>query len=144
MQKWGLFTTGLLAGLCIVLLVLLVVQDRESNQAFAQTSSGGAGEMLIMGTGGAQTNFTDIVWILTKQKAPPLMPGADPKDIVSQKGTRTILACYQIMRGGQFIKLIAVRDISFDLDLPEYKNDAPHVADIVKELRKQQKTPKKK
>ena len=34
------------------------------------------------------------------------------------------------------MKLCAVRDISFDLDLLELGNDRPHVKDIVEELRK--------
>jgi hypothetical protein len=42
------------------------------------------------------------------------------------------------MTGGRKIKLVGVRDISFDLDLMELENEKPSVKDIVEALRKAQ------
>ncbi|HYE97419.1 MAG TPA: hypothetical protein VEJ18_00855, partial [Planctomycetota bacterium] len=53
------------------------------------------------------------------------------------KEERIALAAYKIDINGRQMKLAAVRDISFDLDILELQNDRPHVKDIVEELRKQ-------
>ena len=89
-----------------------------------------------MYTGGSQTQTQDILWIVYKRNAPP---PADAKGIVAAKTERITLACYQVQNGARQIKLVAVRDISFDMDVVEYGNDKPHVKDIIDELKKSEK-----
>ena len=88
-----------------------------------------------MDSGGSQPNIEDIIWIVQKKKM-PRKPGADPKDIIANKTEHVILAAYQVRNQGRGMKLVAVRDISFDLDIPEYMNEKPSVRDIVTELKK--------
>jgi hypothetical protein len=61
--------------------------------------------------------------------------GGSDKDITG-KDERITLCCYQVLTGGRSIKLCAVRDISFDMDVVEYGNEKPHVKDIIEELKK--------
>jgi hypothetical protein len=143
MQKWGFFSMGIMAGIIVVLLSALLMQQREP-QAYAtipaaQAADAGSGG-LIMGIGASQQNQNDICWIVYKHSVPP-KAGSDPKDVVTQKTERVSLACYQIGNGARSMKLAAVRDISFDLDMLELANDKPSVKDIVETIRKQQ--PKK-
>ena len=140
MQKWGIFSMGIMAGIIVVLLSALLMQQREP-QAFAgvpatQAADGGSGG-LIMGIGASQQNQNDICWIVYKHTV-NVKPGSDPKDIVAQKTERISLAAYQIGNGARSMKLAAVRDISFDLDILEINNDKPSVKDIVETIRKQQ------
>jgi hypothetical protein len=44
-----------------------------------------------------------------------------------------------VANGARNVKLVAVRDISFDMDVVEYGNDKPHVKDIIDELKKSEK-----
>jgi hypothetical protein len=74
--------------------------------------------------------------VVYKRPAPRKAAGGDPKDVVAQKDERISVAAYKMDVNGRQMKLCAVRDISFDLDLLELGNDRPHVKDIVEELRK--------
>jgi hypothetical protein len=138
MQKWGFFSMGIMAGIIVVLLSALIMQQREP-LAYAgvpapQAADAGSGG-LIMGIGASQQNQNDICWVLYKHTV-PARPGSDPKDIVSQKTERISLAAYQIGNGARSMKLAAVRDISFDLDILEINNDKPSVKDSVEFIRK--------
>ena len=138
MQKWGFFSMGIMAGMIVVLLSALLMREREP-QAYAtvpQAADAGSGG-LIMGIGASQQNQNDICWIVYKHTVPP-KPGSDPKDVVMQKTERISLAAYQISNGARGMKLSAVRDISFDLDILEINNEKPSVKDIVETIRKQQ------
>ena len=137
MQKPMWFSMGLMSGVIAVLLTVVVMQGREP-VAYAQAGGLSGGGDLIMRSGGAQQNFQDVIWILQKKKV-PRKPGADPNDIVANKTDRVILAGYQVIAGGRKIKLIGVRDISFDLDMIEYENDRPGVMDIIKMIKASQK-----
>jgi len=138
MQKWGFFSMGIMAGIIVMLLSALLMQQREPlahAATMAQAADGGGGG-LIMGIGASQQNQNDICWVMYKRNV-PRKAGADPKDIIGQKEERIALAAYKIDINGRQMKLAAVRDISFDLDVLELANDRPHVKDIVEELRKQ-------
>ncbi len=137
MQKWSYFSMGIMAGIIAVLLTVVVMQNREplayaSNVPQSVDNTGGG---LMMGVGASQQNQNDIVWIVYKRPA-PRKAGADSKDMVLAKDERITLACYQIGNGARNMKLAAVRDISFDLDIVEIANERPKVKDIIDEIKK--------
>jgi hypothetical protein len=137
MQKWGFFSMGIMAGIIVMLLSALLMQQREPlAHASTMAQDAGTNAGLIMGIGASQQNQNDICWVLYKRNV-PRKAGADPKDIIGQKEERIALAAYKIDINGRQMKLAAVRDISFDVDVLELANDRPHVKDIVEELRKQ-------
>jgi hypothetical protein len=142
MQKWSFYSAGILSGVVAVLLTVVVMQNREP-QAHAvppvPQAVDNTGQGLIMGIGASQQNQNDIVWVLYKRNA-PRKAGADTKDVVA-KDEKLTLCAYQIANGARTMKLAAVRDISYDMDLLELGNDRPHVKDIVEELRKQLRAP---
>jgi hypothetical protein len=136
MHKWGFFTMGILAGIIAVLLTAVVLQGREPMAyAAAPQTVDNTGSGLIVATGASTQNTNDILWVVFKRPAPK-RAGADAKDIVAQKDERISVAAYKIDVNARQMKLAAVRDVSFDLDLLELGNDKPHVKDIVEELRK--------
>ena len=139
MQRWSQFSLGLLAGIVVVLLTLVILQNREP-QAHAVSQVDNAGGNLIMGIGASQQNQNDLVWVLWKHPAPKRPVGADTKDdkesIVTSKDERLSLCCYQVSNGARSMRLVATRDISFDMDVVEYHNEKPTVRDIVDELKK--------
>lgn len=136
MQKWSYFSMGIMAGIIAVLLTVVVMQNREP-LAHASTvqSVDNTGSGLMMGVGASQQNQNDIVWVVYKRPA-PRKAGADAKESLISKDERITLACYQIGNGARQMKLAAVRDISFDLDIVEIANDRPHVKDIIDEIKK--------
>ncbi len=137
MHKWSFFLMGLMAGLIAVLAAALLMQGREP-QAFAQGATvDNAGGGLVMGIGGSQTQMSDILWVLYKHPAGK-RAGADPNSITTSKDERLTLCCYQVSNGARGMRLAAVRDISFDMDLIGWNNEKPFVQEIIAELKKTQ------
>lgn len=132
MQKWGYFSMGIMSGIIAVLLTVVVLQNREPRAEASplQTADSAAGAGILIGTGASQANQNDILWIVYKRPAE-----GGPSDL--KKSERLTLCCYQVSNGARSIKLAAVRDISYDMDLLELHNERPQVRDIVEELRKQ-------
>ncbi|HLY07770.1 MAG TPA: hypothetical protein VKW04_00570 [Planctomycetota bacterium] len=135
-SRWTYVATGMMTGIIGVLLTLLIAQNREPQAWAAPQSVDNTHDGLIMGSGGATTNTQDVLWVLYKRPAPA---GSGAKDSILSKAERVTLCCYQVANGARNMKLVAVRDISFDIDLVEYGNDKPHVKEIVDELKKAEK-----
>jgi hypothetical protein len=134
-SRWTYVATGIMAGVIAVLLAVVVGQNRDTQAWAAPQATDNTGQGLMMGTGGSQTQTQDILWIIYKRAG---TSSPDAKGIMA-KSERITLCCYQIQNGARMIKLVAVRDISFDMDVVEYGNDKPHVKDIIEELRKNEK-----
>ncbi len=135
-SRWTYVATGVMTGILGVLLTMVVTQNREPQAWAAPQSVDNNQNGLIMGSGGATTQTQDILWITYKRPAPA---GSGAKDSILSKSERITLCCYQVANGARTIKLVAVRDISFDMDLVEYGNDKPHVKEIVDDLKKAEK-----
>jgi len=127
-----------MTGIIGVLLTVVLAQNREPQAWAAPQSVDNAGNGLVMGTGGATTQTQDVLWILYKRAVPAAATGP-AKDSILTKPERITLCCYQVANGARNVKLVAVRDISFDMDVVEYGNDKPHVKDIIDELKKTEK-----
>ena len=137
-SRWMYFATGIMAGIIAVLLTVVIAQNREPQAWAAPATPQGVdntGAGLMMGTGGAQSQIQDILWVIYKRQAPV----KGDKEGALSKSERITLCCYQVGNGARSVKLVAVRDISFDLDVVEYGNDKPHVKDIIEELKKSEK-----
>lgn len=136
MHRWTYLASGVMVGIIAVLLAVIISQNREP-QAWAAPlmQQAASTESLQMYTGGSQTQTQDIVWIVYKRTQPTK---GDEKGVLS-KPERITLCCYQVANGARTVKLVAVRDISFDMDVIEFGNDKPHVKDIIEELKKTEK-----
>lgn len=139
-SRWMYAVTGVMTGIIGVLLTVVVSQNREPQAWAAPTApmmqDKGGGDMLQMYSGGSQNNIQDVIWIVYKRAATATAGG---KDSVLSKNEKITLCCYQVGNGARNVKLVAVRDISFDMDVYEYGNDKPHVKEIVEELKKAEK-----
>lgn len=143
MQKWSIFATGVMAGIIVVLVVTLLAQQNE-NLAYAgmmkQDVGGATGTFMQSGGTGQQLN--DVVWILYRRPGQPAEDG-DTTDKVTGD-YKLSLAAYRIGQGSKAkMELLAVRDISWDIEIPEY-NSIPAVRTIKKELEDASKKKKKK
>ena len=134
-SRWTYVATGVMAGIIGVLLTVVVGQNREPQAWAAPQSVDNTGGGLMMGTGGSQTQTQDILWVMFKRAA----ASKGDKEGVLSKTERITLCCYQVANGARNIKLVTVRDLSFDMDVVEYGNDKPHVKDIIDELKKSEK-----
>ncbi len=145
-QKWTFFAIGVMAGVIAVLGYALILQA-HSPKAAAQAGGGDTNAQagITVATGGSQQNINDVCWILYKH------PGHQKKDEsgttvdnLLNKPEMLTLACYQVTNNARGLKLVGVRNISWDMDLLELSNEKPSVPDIVKFLRDEQKKKDKK
>ncbi len=138
MQKWGFFAMGAMAGIIVVLSFALLSQQ-QSGLAYAATS-GAQGDdssnKLVVMAGMSNQNQADMLWIVHKHQ-PLLKPKDQDKDL--QKADHTTLSLYKITKNGEGMKLVAVRDISYDEELTELNitREQPTVRDIYEQLKKQ-------
>ena len=136
MQKWSYFSMGIMAGIILVLLTVVTMQNREAKADAAAPAAmqDNTGQGLMLCPGSATSQMNDILWVIHKHTVARKAGGSD-KDVTG-KDERITLCCYQVQNGARSIKLAAVRDISFDMDVVEYMNEKPHVKDIIEELKK--------
>ena len=147
-QKWTFFAVGVMAGIIAILGCALLLQAKgpqaHAANAITQDSNPQAG--ILIATGGSQQNIQDCVWILFKRpsdKKPDEGTGT-VADSVLNKPEHLSLACYQVTNNGRMVKLVGVRNISWDMDLIELNNDKPQVMEIIKALRDEAKKKKDK
>jgi hypothetical protein len=148
-QKWTFFTIGVMAGMIALLSFALLLQASESTAYAAPPARNGTSDPsagIVVATGGSQSQIQDICWVLYKRKNSAQASGGEGEtvqDSVTAKEELLTLGCYQVVRNGKSMKLVGLRNVSYDMDLLEYQNERPSVADIVKALRTQQKKKKK-
>ena len=141
-QKWAFFTIGIMAGMIAFLSFSLLLQASQP-VAIAAPTSGTADPSagIVLATGGSQQNLNDICWVAYKRKNTS-QSGSDSgvtQDDITNKENLISLGCYQVTKNGKMMKLVGLRNVSYDMDLLEYMNERPSVADIVKSLRSQKK-----
>jgi hypothetical protein len=119
---------GVLLGVVVALLAVVAFRD-GSQAAYAQSAASGPASVgtMTMVSGMSQQNLVDLVYVLS----------------VSTNGTNKQLAVYHC-RNGQSIKLIATRDITWDLQVPQMgPKETPSVLEIKdaveKELQRKEK-----
>ncbi|OGL45567.1 MAG: hypothetical protein A2W05_04725 [Candidatus Schekmanbacteria bacterium RBG_16_38_10] len=121
-QKWTTFTIGIMFGV-IVALVIFIATNQQDRFVFAQgTDTPKAPSIgksqdgdLILGIGGTASGIFDLCWIVKK---------GDNDDIN--------LALYKV-ESGRTLKLLAARQINYDLSLWETNNTPPTVEAVKKE-----------
>ncbi len=137
MQKWSFFSMGIMTGIIAVLVTVVVMQNHEPRAHAQAVDNTGAG--LMMGIAASQANQNDVVCILWKHPAPQTRISTDRTDAaITNKPERLTLCTYQITNGARTMRLAAIRDVTFDMDVVEYHNDKPSVKDIIDELKKNQ------
>lgn len=145
-QKWSFFAIGVMAGIIAVLGYALIVQA-HGPKAHAQAGGGDTNPQagITVATGGSQQNINDVCWILYKHQKPQKADdtGGTTATDVTNKTEHLSLACYQVTNNARGLKLVGVRNISWDMDLLELNNEKPSVVDIVKALRDEQKRKEK-
>jgi hypothetical protein len=123
-----------MAGVIVVLAVLLVLNTGPGS-AYATSyyqavdSQGG----LVAVPASTQQSINDLLWVVYK-RAGAQAPGAAPDQ--GGGSDKTYLALYKAQGTmSPKIKLLAAREIDYDLRLVQYNNESPSVKDIHKELK---------
>ena len=114
--KWGLYATGLLSGVAVAA-AFGVAFHEGAPAAYAQSAgaSGGVANMSII-SGGAQQQTFDMAWVFS----------------VNDHGNKHV-TLYQCANG-RALKLIAARDITWDMEIVQLGNEGPSVTEVKKKV----------
>lgn len=132
MQKWTYFTMGIMAGLILLLGGALLMQGRETTaHAMQGVDNQGA---FIVATGSSEPNRYDMLWVLHKHLPHPKLKVRGEEDSGVLKGELMSLCLYKIERQGEKMKLVAVRDMAYDVELRDYNQESPTAKEVLKVL----------
>lgn len=151
MHKWTFFSMGMLAGIVVLLAFALLYQINENELQAANSglmSQDFSGAETICVQGGTAPDTRDLLWVLYRRRGKP-KPTAPAEEASGRRTSRDknetpvevggefqlTLAAYQIAQGSRGgLTLRAVRDITYDIEVPELNNGQPAVRDIKKQL----------
>ncbi|MBI4566021.1 MAG: hypothetical protein HY716_15145 [Planctomycetes bacterium] len=140
MQKWSYFTMGLLAGLVLVLGAALLAQGKSGEALASPPLFQGVDNQgeFVLAVGGAEQQVNDLLWVLHKHKK---LPALEPREMdVRDKAINKdmiSLCLYKADENGRKIKLVAVRNIAYEVEMDELKGSTvPPVSDIRDLLKK--------
>lgn len=137
MQKWTYFTMGIMAGLILLLGGALLMQGREPAAHAMQGVDNQGG--FILATGSSEPNRYDMLWVLHKHAPHPKLRVRGEEEAGILKGELMSLCLYKIERQGERMKLVAVRDIAYDIELQDYNQETPTAKEVLQVLSKKMK-----
>ena len=137
MQKWTYFSMGIMAGLVLLLGGALLVQGREP-AAYAKQAVDNQGGFALV-TGSSEPNRHDMLWVLHKHDPHPKLRIRGDDDAGILKGQQITLVLYKIERQGERMKLVAARDIAYDIELQDFNQEPPTAKEVLETLKKRMK-----
>jgi hypothetical protein len=135
MQKWTYFSMGIMAGLILLLGGALLMQGREPS-AYAAPMQGVDNQgKFTVAVGSSEPNRYDMLWVLHEHPPhPKLKVRGEDGDAGIMKGQLMSLCLYKIERQGEKMKLVAARDIAYDIELQDYNQETPTAKEVLKVL----------
>ena len=134
MQKWTYFTMGIMAGLILLLGGALLTQGRETT-ALAMQGVDNQGTFTVA-TGSSEPNRYDMLWVLHKHPPHPKLKVRGEEDAGILKGELMSLCLYKIERQGEKMKLVAARDIAYDIEFQDLGQESPTAKEVYQTLSK--------
>lgn len=133
-NKWAYFAMGIMSGLILVLGYALLMSAHD-NRAWAAQSVD-SNSKFVLAVGGSQQGINDIVWVLHEH---PPHPGLKTREEDNKvlKNSRISLCLYKAARNGEAMKLMAARDIAYDVEFMDFNQEKPTVREIIETLSKQ-------
>ena len=151
MQKATFFSMGMLAGIVVLLAFALLYQINE-NELQASSSSllrqDLSGAETICVQGGSGPDMRDMLWVLYRRKGRPKAAPAPEENTGRRPGRapeepppnvagefQLTLAVYELGQASRGrLTLKGVRDITYDVEVPELNSGQPSVRDIKSQL----------
>ena len=135
MQKWTYFSMGVMAALILLLGGALLMQGREQMAYAAPQGVDNQGQFIVA-TGSSEPNRYDMLWILHKHAPHPKLKLRGDEEGGIMKGEQITLCLYKIERQGEKMKLVAARDIAYDIELQDYNQESPTAKEVLETLKK--------
>ncbi len=92
-----------------------------------------------LAVGGSEASKYDMLWVLHEHAPHPMLKPERGIDGELTEANRITLCLYKIEKDGEKMKLVAARDIAYDLELQDMGQLLPRVKDIYGLLKKRSK-----
>ena len=135
MQKWTYFSMGVMAALILLLGGALLMQGREPMAYAAPQGVDNQGQFIVA-TGSSEPNRYDMLWILHKHAPHPKLKLRGDEEGGILKGEQITLCLYKVERQGEKMKLMAARDIAFDIEFQNLNQENPDAESVYENFKK--------
>jgi len=127
---------GITAGMVLMFGCTSLMQGREPKALAAPQDVDNQGQFIVA-TGSSEPNRYDMLWILHKHPPHPKLKvrGSDEEGGILKPEQMT-LCLYKIERQGEKMKLVAARDIAYDIELQDYNQEIPTVKEVLETLKR--------
>jgi len=111
------------------------MQGREPMAYAAPQGVDNQGQFIVA-TGSSEPNRYDMLWILHKHAPHPKLKLRGDEEGGILKGEQITLCLYKVERQGEKMKLVAARDIAYDIELQDYNQENPTAKEVLETLKK--------
>lgn len=134
MREGTNFWKGIAAGLVLMFGVVQLMRGRETAAYAAPQSVDNQGKFTLA-VGGSEANRYDLLWVLHEHQPNPRPKGERGEDAALIKPTAITLCLYKVERQGEKMKLVAARDIAYDVELQNMNQEDPDAKRVFQEWR---------
>lgn len=120
MRKGMGFSLGVGAGL----ILMVLAQGRETPAHAATPQSVDNQGKYTLAVGSSEPNRHDMLWVLHEHQPHPMLSPARGAGVFS-KPTQITLCLYKIEKQGERMKLVAARDIAYDIEFQNLGQEQP-------------------
>ena len=131
------FWTGIAAGF-ILMFGGSLLQRGGDPAAHAMQGVDNQGKFTLA-VGGSEPNRYDMLWVLHEHPPHPKLKARGEEDAGLMKGTQISLGLYKIEKQGEKMKLVAMRDIAYDIEYQDLGQADPTVKEVYQHLVKRAK-----
>ena len=114
---------GIAAGMILMFGCMGVMAGREPAAHAAPQGVDNQGRFALA-VGGSEANRNDLLWVLHEHPPHPSLRPARGADVFA-KPNQITLCLYKAERQGEKMKLVAARDIAFDIEFQNLNQESP-------------------
>jgi hypothetical protein len=125
------FWKGMAIGLVLLFGGMHLLQGCSNAHAMQGVDNQGK---FTLAVGSSEPNRYDMLWVLHEHPPHPKLKARGEEDAGFMKGTQISLGLYKIEKQGEKMKLVAMRDIAYDIEYQDLNQEPPTVKQVYKHL----------
>ena len=126
------FGTGIAAGLVLMFGGMQLLQGCSNAHAMQGLHNQGK---FTLAVGGSEPNRYDMLWVLHEHPPHPKLRKDRGEDAGFMKSNQITLCLYKVERQGEKMKLVAARDIAYDIEFQDLNQQGLQGRDVYNHLK---------
>ena len=121
------FWKGMAAGLALLFVGMHLLQGCADAHAMQGVDNQGK---FTLAVGSSEPNRYDMLWVLHEHPPHPKLKARGEEKVGLTKGTQISLGLYKIEKQGEKMKLVAMRDIAYDIEIQDLGQGSPTAKEV--------------